>query len=673
VNFSNSSTAATVYSWDFGDGSALNTATSPSHIFQNTTLFIQNYTVTLIAENANGCTDTITSVIQAYPEALFAFTMVPDSGCTPLSVSYPSVAGAVLYEWDFGDGTNSTGANPTHIYNSNSTNDTSYIVQLIATNAFNCVDTTFDTLVVFGKPVADFLENLSQGCPALNVLFNNTSTGNTSSSWDFGDGSALSTTTSPSHLYTNTSLSASVVYPVQLIVSNNRGCSDTISRSITVHPDVSAAFTADTPICAPVSVVFTNNSQGSNSYSWNFGDGNSSSLAAPSHTYTNTTSAPIVYQVTLISTNLTTGCDDTSSVSYTIYPTPNASFTANPSSQVYPSATVNFVNTTSSIANWTYAWNFGDAGSSVLTQPGSHLYGAPGTYTVSLIASSAFCGDTTTSTVTIVPPIPVAAFEGSFTGCRPLTVTFTNTSQPTAYITSYNWNFGDGGSSTSTSPTYTFYNTGTYTVTLTATGPGGTSTIVGVDSVTVYELPTAYFVATPTTVYVPNTEMVVTNLSTNASTFVWDFGDGTQSFLQAPPHTYTDVGTYQVSLIAISQFGCVDTFLLPTLITAEIESSITVPNAFSPNPNGPSEDGVYDSNSTTNDIFHPVITGLKKYELRIYNRWGELLFQTEDIEKGWDGYYKGKLCTQDIYIWKIVAETTDDKKLKKAGDVLLLR
>jgi gliding motility-associated-like protein len=116
----------------------------------------------------------------------------------------------------------------------------------------------------------------------------------------------------------------------------------------------------------------------------------------------------------------------------------------------------------------------------------------------------------------------------------------------------------------------------------------------------------------------------------------------------------------------------VDTFNLPSKIIAQLESGIEVPNAFSPNPNG-GNGGVYDPTDMNNDIFHPVIKGVDKYELNIFSRWGELLFVSKDINIGWDGYYKGNLCTQDVYIWKITATTIDDKKINKTGDLLLLR
>ncbi|HKC67914.1 MAG TPA: gliding motility-associated C-terminal domain-containing protein, partial [Bacteroidia bacterium] len=126
-------------------------------------------------------------------------------------------------------------------------------------------------------------------------------------------------------------------------------------------------------------------------------------------------------------------------------------------------------------------------------------------------------------------------------------------------------------------------------------------------------------------------------------------------------------------LIAISQQGCRDTFVNSELVQVHTETNVQIPNAFTPNPGGPSADGVFDPTSHDNDIFHPNVSGLKTYELDIFNRWGELLFVTKDINVGWDGYYKGKLCEQGTYIWKIRGTSIDGLTIDKAGDLTLLR
>lgn len=671
VTFTNTSIAATSYLWGFGDGTATSTVTSPTHLFQNTTLFIQNYNVILIATNAGGCTDTATMIVQAYPEPIFGFSMVPDTGCTALTVNFPSVLGAVMYLWDFGDGFTSTGANPTHIFTNVTTLPVTYTIQLIATNAFTCQDTTYGDVLVYPQPQAAFTSSVTQGCPDLTVNFTNTSTsiGGTSYQWNFGDGSPIDTTTSPSHIFINTSTTVSDTFNVQLITTSGFGCIDTANTSIIVYPDVISNFTANTPICSPSAATFNNLSLGATTYDWDFGDGNTSNLFSPTNAYINPGPASINFTITLTATS-SLGCVSIFTQPYTVYPTPVATFTATPLTQTYPATTVTFTNTTVNAASYTHIWDFGDGNSSAAITPGAYVYGAWGIYTVTLIVTNGFCSDTITQTITIVPPPPVASFLGVFAGCRPLTINPINTSQ---FATSYLWDFGDGiGTSTATNPTYTYYNAGNYTITLTATGPGGVVSVVGIDSAIVYDIPSAVFVASPLTVNATSDPVTCVNLSLGATTYIWDFGDGTGATDVNPAHIYQTPGQYQITLIAINGFGCRDTFSLPSQITVEAAAEIEVPNAFTPSEAG-GNGGGYDPADLSNDVFHPNVTGVKKYQLSIYNRWGELIFESLDPKIGWDGYYREKLCQQDIYVWKIKATSNAGESIVKTGDVTLLR
>lgn len=162
--------------------------------------------------------------------------------------------------------------------------------------------------------------------------------------------------------------------------------------------------------------------------------------------------------------------------------------------------------------------------------------------------------------------------------------------------------------------------------------------------------------------------------SANAIDFRWIFGDGNTSTEDSPTHFYTQEGEFSILLTASSINGCVVTFRLPSAVIAELRGQIRTPNAFTPNPNdsngGRIEQG---SRANLNDVFYPVILGSVKYELNIFNKWGELLFVSEDVNIGWDGYYRGELCQQDVYVWKVKAEFVDGQTIVKVGDVLLLR
>lgn len=280
------------------------------------------------------------------------------------------------------------------------------------------------------------------------------------------------------------------------------------------------------------------------------------------------------------------------------------------------------------------------------------------------------CGDTATQVVTIEPPYPTASFTGSADGCAPLTVQFTNTS---LLGQSYLWNFGDGGSSTADNPVYTFTVPGTYTVTLTAHGPGGTvNTVVHVDSIVVRPRATAFFIAQPEQVVVPGEPVDFHNLSGNADSFWWDLGDGTTSTEMNPEHTYQQAGGYTVTLVANNMWNCPDTFTVVDAVMGIATGSIAFPNAFTPNGDGPT-DGIYDPSSLSNDFFFPVQEGVQDYRLQVFNRWGELVFESTDVRRGWDGYYRGEQAKQDVYAWKAWARFSDGREQKLAGDVTLLR
>jgi gliding motility-associated-like protein len=668
VNFTNTSTGGVSYSWDFGDGTPIDNSVNPTHVYQNLTQFIDNNTVTLIVTSLNGCTDTIIDSVLVFPEPQFGFSTNPDSGCSPLIVVFPSVIGAVLYQWDFGDGNTGVGPTPNHIYTNSTTNNVTYIIELIATSPFGCVDTTYGQVLVFPNPTAQFTVDSSSGCHPLPINFTNTSTGGSLFHWDMGDGTTFDTLVSNfGHTFNNIT-GVQQTYQVSLIAETTKGCKDTVFQNIDVYPDVTALFTSDTIGCSPLDVNFIDASVGALNYTWDFGDGSAiSNLANPIHQYTNTTPIDVVYTASLIIESIF-GCFDTTQQNITVYATPVASFTPTPFTQIFPNTVISITNT-SSPGVWQYTWDFGDSTFSTQQAPSNHVYGTWGTYPITLIVSNANCSDTATQIIDIVPPIPVADFEGPAQGCRPLDVQFVNNS---LYGTNYFWDFGDGGISTQFAPSYTYFNPGVYTVKLTVTGPGGQDIQTRSLIIEVYQIPNAFFTVTPTTVFIPNEPALFFNLSSFASTYFWDFGDGSTSIEESPEHFYTQQGVYDIMLIATTQNNCLDTFMLPAGVEAKSEGGIKIPNAFTPSTSG-SNGGLFSNSDIDNDVFHPIITGAEEYELNIFNKWGELLFISKDVNVGWDGYYRGELSKQDVYVYKIKVKFIDGKSDSYVGDVTLLR
>jgi gliding motility-associated-like protein len=410
-----------------------------------------------------------------------------------------------------------------------------------------------------------------------------------------------------------------------------------------------------------------NNSTGASSYLWDMGDGNVLVGASPSHTYVNPGPSDQPRTITLTATS-PYGCISIAQQTVMVYPVPQAGFIATPFMQQFPDATVTLSNT-SSPGNWSHAWSFGDGGASQQQQPGTHTYSTWGAFTITLVVSGTACSDTATQVITITPPLPTASFLGQGEGCAPLTVSFTNTSLQGL---TYQWSFGDGGTSTADNPTYIYNVPGTYSVTLTAFGIGGSvNTFTKVDSVVVRPRANAFFVLQPTNVVVPTQPVFTYNLSANADQFTWDFGDGTISNAFNPTHYYQQAGTFDVMLIANNPWNCPDTFTVAGATTAEVSGEIVFPNAFTPG-NGPS-DGYYDPRSFSNDHFFPKYEGVAKYRLEIFNRWGELVFVSEDVRKGWDGWYRGAPAKQDVYVWKCHATFSDGRDAVLKGDVTLLR
>jgi gliding motility-associated-like protein len=185
-----------------------------------------------------------------------------------------------------------------------------------------------------------------------------------------------------------------------------------------------------------------------------------------------------------------------------------------------------------------------------------------------------------------------------------------------------------------------------------------------------YPYPRAQFTVNTHTLNLPYDSLVCTNQSTGTPplTYNWSFGDGGTSSVKDPHYLYGSVGNYVIHLTTTNVFGCKDD------TTAEVVtvSSVVFPNAFTPNTDGPTGGG-YTYGDLTNDVFFPYTSGVTEFKLQIFNRWGELIFESLDVKQGWDGYYHGKLCQQDVYVWKAFIKFNNGKTFNRTGDVTLLR
>jgi len=262
-----------------------------------------------------------------------------------------------------------------------------------------------------------------------------------------------------------------------------------------------------------------------------------------------------------------------------------------------------------------------------------------------------------------------ASFDGSVSsGCLPLKVKFFNRS---ADWDSCRWVFGDGGNSTEKDPEWLFDIAGEYKVILRVYGPGGSESY-SEQSLIVYPRPKARFNIEPQAPIIPDDHVRFVNSSLDAVKYHWEFGDGLVSEAFEPEHKYSRYSSYNVRLIVWSEHGCSDSLVLADAF-ARSGCFINFPNAFIPNPDGPSGGNYSTKSDEAAQIFHPVTSGVSEYQLRIFSKIGILIFESNDINTGWDGYNKGQLCEAGVYIWKVRGTYKNGEPFVKMGDITLLK
>lgn len=268
----------------------------------------------------------------------------------------------------------------------------------------------------------------------------------------------------------------------------------------------------------------------------------------------------------------------------------------------------------------------------------------------------------------IMPALPVAAFKPDTVGCSPLVVHFINNSTNGE---SYLWDFGDKVYSIESAPTHTYYTPGNYIVSLTVTNIAGQS--IHTNAVTVYQNPTAVFTVYPTEVINSAQIVVFSNYSYYDAVRLWRFGDGATSSEENPWHKYESEGTYNITLIVTSKDGCIDSakFASPVHVIFKT-GELKFPNAFVWNKTGPNG-GYWQEGNIDDGIFRPHFENVIEYNLKIFNRWGVLIYESNDLQKGWDGYFgNGNLALEGVYIWHVRGRFIDGTYFDKIGDVTFL-
>jgi gliding motility-associated-like protein len=511
-------------------------------------------------------------------------------------------------------------------------NQTDSILYEVLDNTCMC-DTAYIIINIQGNaPQSAFVYSMTS-CSST-VIFTDSSSGGINFNWDFGDGT-FQTGTSVTHTYQQ-----SGTYSVTLVTSGACG-SDTAVNQVTVQTGTQpvAAFTSSQLNCSSI-ITFTDQSAGAATHSWNFGDGFSDTIASPSHNY----ATAGTYNVSLLVSN---NCSsDTISQQVVINPIPQPAAVIS-AQQLNCSLDEGF---SSQIVNAVgYSWDFGDQSTDTARNP-LHTYSSTGTYQVRFIIHGTCINDTVTTTINIMTaPNAVSQFNFITTYCSN-SVTFENHS---INATQYSWDFGDSATSAVADPQHTFSHTGLYSVRLIAANQCGTDTIVQLVPDTFSAAISNFNVEQPAC----ESSIRFIDNSSNAQSWYWNFGDGVISKEHYPTHAYREAGDYTVTLCINRGSLCTDTTNLVVHSERPYDPHFYVPNCFTPNGDG------------INDIWQIVSSGnCNMYQLYIYNRWGNMIYQTDDLLNAWDGVIDGDQAQCGVYCFIIKGN-----EYERTGSVAIIR
>ncbi len=641
------------YSWDNGATDGITFVPLSSELF------------TVTGTDVNGCnsTDQINVTVNPLP---IVNAGIDQTVCEGTSVTL-SGSGASTYSWDNGISDNSPFL-PT----------ATMTYTVTGTDVNGCTNT--DNVIVTFNPLP-----LTNAGPDITVcdgsIVTLTGSGATTYSWDNGVTQGIAFTPAVGTMtYTVTGTTAA-------------GCVASDNLDVTVNPNPTPSIVGSLIYCVGYPTTLSANSTFA-TYNWSTGSNSNTSNATIANnpitlTVTNNfgcqgQSAPVnTSELTnIISNNSVTicqgqsaiihgvnqtiagtytqiftsvnGCDSISNVQLTVTPLPaiNAGLdqTICNGDQVVLTAT----------GGSNYVWNNGVLnGIGFIPSLGTTSYIVTGT-------GATGCINTDQVTVTVIPLPSVSFTSDVITGCTPLTVNFTNNNLNT---TNCIWTMSDGtilnGCGTVTN---TFEAIDCYDITLTTTDNFGcTNSLTSTNHVCVEAPPTAAFNGTPAVLNEYDSQVQFHNTSVGAASYLWDFGDNSgSSNLLNPEHDYAEagVGSYLVTLIAYSPTGCSDT----TTRTIQLLEDLIyyVPNSFTP------DDNMY------NQVFKPIFTSGYDpfdYTLLIYNRWGEVLFESHNVDFGWDGTYgMNGLVKEGVYTWKIEFKTkASDERKMIVGHVNVLR
>ncbi|NPD83162.1 PKD domain-containing protein [Lentimicrobium sp. L6] len=550
----------TTTSWfyEFGDNNT-SSQSNPSHVYDAP----GDYNVTFSITDENGCSNSITRSVKVFhnPIANFSNNTVCEGKTTlfnNLSYCPSSYTPVNSWYWDFGDGNTSIEENPSHTYSIQ--NNNYFNVTLTVETTAGCSSSLSKTVEILESPQTEFSYQFNNGAPCqfseIQFIDESTSSqGNIETwNWFFGNGDN-SNQQNPNYTYTN-----SGTYSVELRVGNSGGCYSNSIQTIEIigSPEVDFSFTE---VCLGSTTDFIDsdysNSSEINSWSYEFGDGNTGNSSDPSHTYTSTGEYFVHLEVFDIY-----GCSNSVSHSLNVFEVPVADFSYDLSCQSNPTHFTDLstiISQSTPINQW--SWSFGDGGSSSNQNP-SYIYPPTSVinYNVSLeVGTSEGCTNSISKPVEVLPSphanFNYEALNGTF--CPGGDISFTDLSTSLSYdITNWYWNFGDSNFSTVTNPIHEYDSPGTYNVTLTVTNSASCIHVIQ-KQIIINLAPEIDFSFTPaclgsSTLFTDSDFIDVEN----TSVWAYDFGDGNFSNQSDPSHSYSTSGDFNVIFSITDINGC---------------------------------------------------------------------------------------------------------------------
>ncbi len=661
TNFTNTSSApqGNIIQWTWNISNLSNSAQQhPSVTFNSSGL----HSVTLSVISNYGCASSVVQQVSVNPLPIpnFNANYVCLGGITQFTnVSSPGSGFITNYLWNFGGNNTSTATHPNFQYNQHGI----FQVQLTAVTNNNCIGAITKTVQVYANPVVNFSAQNACANTVLNIVNNTQVQGAQISNWNWNFGNNnFSQFPNPLYAY-NTPGN----YNITLQVTSSQGCNASGTAAVTIYDIPQTGFNSS-PACLNQSTQFVNTTIINNSniakWRWDFeNDGvwDDTVSVNPSYIYPNFGNYNCRLQA--ISNH---NCSAQSINQVTIHPNPVALFKANSACLGEKTTFTNLSYAPGSYIT-SYQWQYyGDGFISNVYPNAGHVYQAPGTYLVKLEVQNAYGCVNTLSKPVYVNAKPIANFiTGPAKGCEKVCVDFTNLSSISqGSIVTAQWLFGDGSQPAYGNNPKHCFRSGIYHVTLKiASDSGCTAMYTAQNAVEVYPNPVASFEVEPYEVDELEPTVTVSGNASGADQIRYYINDGSIYLTNNFSHSFNnlDLQVPVIFQVVKNNYGCSDT----TSRTLKIKKSfaIYIPNTFTPN-----EDGL-------NDGFMAKGYNIKEFSIRIYDRWGHVVFESNDINNAWDGRTKNSSepIKNDVYVWQANVVDINNKTHQLTGHVTLLK